>query len=85
MDKALVEAAKEFKMQWDKSKNWKDETHLGVDLSSCKHPKYRTQNARQVWMMIRRLTRLPPREIFKLVVGQITPILLYEAELHQEE
>ena len=36
-------------------------------------------------MMIRRLTRLPPREIFKLVVGQITPILLYGAGLHHEE
>ena len=34
--------------------------------------------------MIRRLTRLPPEEKRKIVVGQLIPILIYGSKLHQE-
>ena len=32
--------------------------------------------------MIKRLTRLPPREKAKVVVGKLLPMLLYGAEVH---
>ena len=55
---------------------------MGVNLDWKKHQKYRPQRTRAAWGMIKRLTRLPPRETAKLVVGQLLPMLLYGAELH---
>ena len=37
---------------------------------------------RAMWTMVKRLTRLPPREKAKIVVAQILPTLLNGAELH---
>ena len=82
MDKCLGEAAESMGMEWDKDKEWKDGIHLGVNLNRRKHQKYRTQKTRAVWGMIRSLTRLLPREKAKVVVGQLLPMLLYGAELH---
>ena len=47
-----------------------------------KYQKYRTARARAAWMLINRLTKLRPREKYKLATSQVIPILLYEAELH---
>jgi len=84
MDKALESAAKEFNLQWDRSKDWKNEVHLEVDINGRKHWKYRTGRAEAAFNMIRRLTRLPPEEKRKIVVGQLIPILTYGSELHQK-
>lgn len=66
----------------DKSKNWKNEIHLGVNLDARRHHKYRESKARAMWELVRRLTRLPSREKRKIIVSQIIPILTYGAELH---
>ena len=80
MDQAGQQAAREFKMSWDREKDWKNSTHLGVNLDSRKHWKYRTAKARGAWQMVRRLTRLPPKE--KKIVPQLLLILTYGGELH---
>jgi len=84
MDKALESVAKEFNLQWDRSKDWKNGVHLGVDMNGRKHWKFRTGRAEAAFNMIRRLTRLPPEEKRKVVVGHLIPILTYGSELHQE-
>ena len=69
-------------MEWDKQKEWMDGLHLRVNLDRRRHQKYRVQKTRAARGMIKRLTRLPPREKAKLVVGLLLPMLLYVAELH---
>ena len=39
LDRCLGEAAKDWGMEWDKDKEWKDGMHLGVNLA---RRKYRT-------------------------------------------
>lgn len=48
MDKVLGQAVEEFKLRWDRTKDWKDGAHLGVNLNRNRH-----QNAEN-----RRRTRL---------------------------
>ena len=85
VDKCLREAAEQWGMEWDKEKEWQDGIHLGVNLDPRKHQKYRTQKTRAAWGMIRRVTRLPPREKAKVVVGQFLPMLLYGHDNPWEE
>jgi len=84
MDEALESAARDFHLQWDRTKDWKNGVHLGVNINGKKHWKFRTGRAEAAFNMIRRLTRLPPEEKRKIVVGQLIPILIYGSELHQE-
>jgi len=84
MDEALGTAAEEFHLQWDRSKDWKNGVHLGVNINGKKHWKFRTGRAEAAFNVIRRLTRFPPEEKRKIVVGQLIPILTYGSELHQE-
>ena len=85
LDKCLQEAAENWGMEWDKDKEWKDGIHLGINLHKRKHQEYRTQKTRAAWGMIRRLTRLPPKEKAKVVVGQLLPMLLYGHNTPWEE
>ena len=80
---SLESAAAEYHLQWDRSKDWKNGVHLGVDMNGRKHWKFRTGRAEAAFNMIRRLTRLPPEEKRKIVIGQLLPILTYGSELHQ--
>ena len=58
--------------------------HLGVRIGDEKaHWTEREAKARGAWQHIRRLTRLPPRAKRQVVAGQLLPLLLYGAELHQ--
>ena len=84
MDRALGQAAEEFKLKWDRSKDWTNGIHLGVNLCRNRHQKFRQAKANAAFQLIRRLTRLPPREKKKIVVSQLMPILTYGAELHSE-
>jgi len=82
MDEALEEATSKYRLKWDRSKDWKNEVHLGVNLNGKKHWKFRTGRAEAAFNTIRRLTRLPPEEKRKVVIGQLLPILTYGAELY---
>jgi len=82
MDEALEKAAREYKLKWDRSKDWKNEVHLGVNLNARKHWKFRTGRAEAAFNIVRRLSRLPPGEKRKVVIGKLLPILTYGAELH---
>ena len=62
MDKALGQAAEEFKLKWDRSKDWKNQTHLGVNLDRKRHQKFREGKVNAAFQLVRRLTRLPPRQ-----------------------
>jgi len=84
MDEVLESAARDFNLRWDRSKDWKNGVHLGVDMNGRKHWKFRTGRAEAAFNVIRRLTRLPPAEKRKIVVGQLIPILTYGSELHQD-
>jgi len=53
-------------------------------MNAKKHWKFRTGRTEAAFNMIRRLTRLPPEEKRKIVVGQLIPILIYGSELHEE-
>jgi len=46
-------------------------------LNRKKHWKFRTGRAEAAFNLIRRLTRLPPEEKRKVVIGQLLPILAY--------
>jgi len=83
MDEVLEATARDFHVQWDRSKDWKNGVHLGVDLRGKKHWKFRTGRAEAAFNVIRRLTRLPPEEKRKVVIGKLLPILTYGSELHQ--
>ena len=37
MDRSLGQAAEEFKLKWDRSKDWKNGVHLGVNLDRKRH------------------------------------------------
>ena len=84
MDEALESAAEEYRLQWDRSKDWKNGVHLGVNMNAKKHWKFRIGRAEAAFNAIRRLSRLPPEEKRMVVVGQLIPILTYGSELHQE-
>lgn len=56
--------------------------YLGVNLNQERHHKCREEKANAAFQMVRRLTRLPPREKKKIVVSQLLPILTHGAELH---
>lgn len=61
-DEALKTAAREFGLTWDHEKDWKNGVYLGVNLDAKKHMGYRLQKAQVAFAVIRRLSRLPPRE-----------------------
>ena len=84
MDQVLESAAEEYRLQWDRSKDWKNGVHLGVNINGKKHWKFRTGRAEAAFNMIRRLTRLPLGEKRKVVVGQLIPIVTYGSKLHQK-
>ena len=81
MDRALGQAAEEFRLESDRSKN---QVHLGVNLGRKRHQKFREEKANAGFQLNRTLTRLPPREKKKIVVSQLMAILTYGAELHSE-
>ena len=80
MDKAGEVAEEEFKLTWDREKEWKNGVHLGVHLDSRKHWKYRTTKVKAAWQPVRRLTR----EQKRIVVSMILPPVTYGSELHHE-
>jgi len=84
MDEALESAAKEYRLQWFRSKDWKNGVHLGVNINAKKHWKFRVGRAEAAFNAIRRLSRLPSEEKRMVVVGQLIPILTYGSHLHQE-
>ena len=49
-----------------------------------RHQKCREGKANAAFQLIKRLTRLPPREKNKIVVSQLMAILTYGAELHSQ-
>ena len=69
MDRALEAAATKYRLTWDKSKDWKDEVHLGVHPNGRKYWKFRTKRAETAFNMIKKLTRLPPEQKRKIAVG----------------
>jgi len=84
MDKALEGASQKYRLKWDRSKDWKDEVHLGVNLNGRKHWKFRTGRVGAAFNGIRRLTRLNPEGKRKIVIGQLLPTLTYGSELHTQ-
>jgi len=72
MDEALEERASSYGLKWDRSKDWVNQVHLGVNINKRKHWKYRTGLAKAVFERIRRLPRLPPELKWKVTVGQLT-------------
>ena len=64
------------------AKDWKNKVHLGVNLNARKHWKFRTGRAEAAFNIVRRLSRLPPEEKRKVVIGKLLPILTYGSELH---
>jgi len=84
MDEVLEQMATRYKLKWDRSKDWKNRVHLGVDMNEKRHWKYRVGRATAAFNAIRRLTRLPPGEKRKVVIGQLLPILTYGSELHHK-
>jgi len=59
--------------QWDRGKDWVDEVHLGVNLNSHRHWKFKTRKASAVFDAVRRLTRLPPEAKRKVIIGEVLP------------
>ena len=82
MDEALEKAASKYGLKWDRSKDWKNEVHLGVNLNAKKHWKFWIGRAEAAFNIVRRLSRLLPEEKRKVVIGKLLPILTYGAELH---
>ena len=83
MDEVLESTATAFHLRWDRTKDWKNGVHQGVNMNEKRHWKFRTGRAEAAFNVVRRLTRLPPKEKRKVVVGQLIPILTYGSELHQ--
>ena len=81
MDRALNQAAGEYKLGWHTDKNWKNGVHLGVNLDATRHQRFREKRENAAYQIIRRLITLLPREKKKIVVQQLLPILRYGAEL----
>ena len=77
-------AGEEFKLKWDRSKEWKNQVHLGVNFDRKNHWKFREGKANAAVQLIRRLTRLPPTEKKKIVASQLIAILTYGAERHSK-
>lgn len=65
VDKCFEAATTEWGMEWDKSTEWKDGVHLGVNQDKRKHQATVMRN------MVKRLTSLPPKDKTKIIVGQI--------------
>jgi len=87
IDEALIGAAGEAGIRWDREKNRKGKNgkHLGVVMGDEKrHQKYRAQKARAAWEMVKRLGRLSTAGKRKIVTQQILPILTYGCELYPE-
>jgi len=55
---------------------------LGVSLNARKYWKFRTGSPGAAFNIVRRLSRLPPEEKWKVVIGKLLPILMYGSELH---
>lgn len=73
-----------YRLQWDKSKDWTEGIHLGVNLNRNWYSKFRTARTRRVFDAIRRLTRLPPAAKRIVAINQLLPTLKYGCELHTE-
>jgi len=84
VDKAFEEASQKYELTWDRSKDWKDEVHLRVNLNGKRHWKFRTGRATAAFNEVRRLSRLNPEGKRKIVIGQLLPTLTYGSELHTE-
>ena len=56
----------------------------GVNLDRKKHQKFREGTANASFQLVRRRSRLPPREKKNIVVSQLLPNLTYGAEVHEK-
>ena len=68
-------------MQLDRSKDWKNGLHLGVNLDGGKYKRYREAKPGAPFQLLRRLSKLPPRE---KIVSQILPMLTYGCGLPRQ-
>ena len=82
MDEVLEGAAREVRLRWDHTKDWKGGVHMGVNINEQRHWKFREEKANAAFQLVRRPSMLPPREKERLIAPQILPIKLYGAELH---
>jgi len=62
MDEVLEEVATRYRLKWDRSKDWTNAVHLGVNLNSKRQWNLRTNRGKVGFNRIRRLKRLPPAE-----------------------
>ena len=53
MDKALGQAAEEFKLKWDRRKPWKNKIHLRVNLDRKRHQKFTEGKANAGFQLVR--------------------------------
>ena len=53
-----------------------------MNLNARRHWKFRTGRAEAAFNVVRRLSRLPPQEKRKVVIGKLLSILTYGSELH---
>lgn len=79
MDAVLERAARELGVVWDHAK---DAVHLGVNINENKYSKFREAKANAAFQLVRRLSRLPPREKKKTVLSHLLPTLTHGAGLH---
>ena len=68
MDQVLEDTGKGYRIGFDHTKDWKNHKYLGVTLASERHRKYRTAKANAAFAIVRRLSRLPPKEQETLIV-----------------
>jgi len=84
MDEALQKAGSQYRLQWDRSKDWKNRVHLGVNLNRGRYWKFRVGRTLAAFNAIKGLTKLPPEAKRKVVIGQLLPTFMYGSELHSE-
>jgi len=73
--------------RWDRDKNWRGNKgrHLGVVMQDQRrHQKYRSQKAKAVWEVVKRLSKLPAKGKRAILTQQLLPILTYGSALYPE-
>ena len=76
MNKALGEAAREAGIRWDRTKDWRGRKgkHLEFIIGDQRrHQKYRSQQRKAAWEVVKRLSRLKPLGKRKIVIQQMLP------------
>ena len=62
-----------------------DGKHLGVEVKNrARHQKYRAAKARAMWQVVKRLSRLPPKEKKQVACGEILQVLTWGGELYHQ-